>query len=173
RALKILQDEGEQWTVLFTITGHENACARQLAGEAKGLGGRVILAGQLPREQIAEFCTQSILVFPSWLETFGMPLMEAREAGGWVVAADTPSTRETLDGYSRAILSERASPVDLARCMRLAWNARHDSAGQIQAEDVQPAGSSAGGGWEGVASIVGSTIRAAWLRREALRGGSL
>ena len=173
RALRILQDEGERWTALFTITGNENACARQIANEAKGLGGGVVLAGQLPRKQIAEFYAQSILVFPSWLETFGLPLMEVREAGGWVVAADTPFAREILDGYPRAVFSKRSSPVDLAGCMRVAWNARHDSAGETQAEDARPARSSVGGGWEGVASTVNSAIRAAWLRREAPRKGSL
>lgn len=39
------------------------------------------------------------LVFPSYVETFGLPLLEAAQTGMPIIAADLPYSREVLDGY--------------------------------------------------------------------------
>ncbi len=42
-----------------------------------------------------------IVCFPSRLETWGLPLSEAKERGKWVLASDFPFTRETLGSYEK------------------------------------------------------------------------
>lgn len=40
-------------------------------------------------------------MFSSRLETWGLPLSEAKERGKWVLASDFPFTRETLGSYEK------------------------------------------------------------------------
>jgi len=42
---------------------------------------------------------KSILVFPSYVESFGLPLLEAKLTGTYIIASDTPFCREILNGY--------------------------------------------------------------------------
>ncbi len=58
--------------------------------------------GTLPIESVMAHYKHQILVFPSYIETFGLPLAEARLMGGMILAADTPFAREILDGYENA-----------------------------------------------------------------------
>lgn len=93
------------------------------------------------------------LVFPSYIETFGLPLIEAALTGMPVLAADLPYAREVLAGYEGArfiphdkpeawkdaFLSlekgKRYPPVDLSS--RPGWKELfHDIASQIQLNEL-------------------------------------
>ncbi|MFA5261601.1 MAG: glycosyltransferase, partial [Candidatus Omnitrophota bacterium] len=53
------------------------------------------------------------LVFPSWMETFGMPLLEAASVRTGIIASDLPSHHETMQ--SEAMLFDlRRTPQDIA-----------------------------------------------------------
>jgi glycosyltransferase involved in cell wall biosynthesis len=155
----------------LTVKGDENSCARHIAEEVKALGRVVVLAGQLPREQILGLYRCSILVFPSLLETFGLPLLEARQAGGWIVASDTPFAREILDGYSRAYFSKPHSPEDLARSMQAAWQCSRDPNMEHQIESDHQAILGMVSGWRDLASVVNSVVRTAKARVSSEKGG--
>ncbi|MBI3317975.1 MAG: glycosyltransferase, partial [Candidatus Omnitrophica bacterium] len=59
------------------------------------LDGQVIQLGSVPRKQLpALYKAAGVFVFPSYLESFGHPLVEAMAAGLPIVAADTPVNRE-------------------------------------------------------------------------------
>ena len=59
------------------------------------LGDRVRFLGRVPYENILAYHRGAqMLVFPSLLETFGHPLLEAMVAGTPVAASDLPSFRE-------------------------------------------------------------------------------
>lgn len=163
QAVRILRDEEIAHTVLLTVAGNENSCARHIALEAKALGQAIVLAGQLPREQILELYTRSILVFPSRLETFGIPLLEARQAGGWIVASDTPFAREILEGYSRVVFSRPGCPAELAKNMQAVWQCSHDPKMVHQIASDHQSASGVAGGWRDLVSIVGSVVRTAQL----------
>jgi len=67
---------------------------RRLA-ERLGVGPRVRLLGPVPYREILSYYRGAVaLVFPSLLETFGHPLLEAMLAGTPVVASDLPAFRE-------------------------------------------------------------------------------
>ncbi len=74
--------------------------------------------GSVPREQVFEFYQNSILIFPSYLETFGLPLLEARLFNGPIIASDRPYAREILEGYSNADFFDPFSSDDLADKMK-------------------------------------------------------
>lgn len=68
--------------------------------------GSVQCIGRVPFEQVIEKYQTATLVFPSYIETFGYPLAEARKVGTIILAADTPFARELLDGYENAYFFE-------------------------------------------------------------------
>ncbi len=73
--------------------------------------------GRVPRAQVLEMLSRSTLVFPSLIETYGLPLAEARALGAVVLAADLPYAREVLNGYVNAYYFDPKSPSQLASLM--------------------------------------------------------
>ncbi len=60
----------------------------------------VIELGVIPYEKVcAMYHSCDALVFPSYIETFGLPLLEAAMTGMPILAADLPYAREVLEGY--------------------------------------------------------------------------
>jgi len=64
-------------------------------------GENVTSMGVLPFEQVCAMYYQcDALVFPSYIETFGLPLLEAAQTGMPIIAADIPYAREVLAEYN-------------------------------------------------------------------------
>ena len=72
----------------ITIQGESNSYVKYL--------GRIDYSNVLKRY------SRNTLVFPSYIETFGYPLVEAKEAGTIILASDTSFAHELLDGYENA-----------------------------------------------------------------------
>ncbi len=84
----------------LTICGTEERYARKLFAEYGHLRS-VRWMGRLSRSEVFEqYRRTDALLFPSRLETWGMPLSEFRRTGKAVFAADLPYARETLAGYA-------------------------------------------------------------------------
>ena len=58
---------------------------------------------------------RSILVFPSYVETFGLPLLEARKSGTYILASDCSFSREILEGYEKALFFGETDYVQLGK----------------------------------------------------------
>jgi glycosyltransferase involved in cell wall biosynthesis len=60
----------------------------------------IISVGQIPHEDMYEWYSKmDALVFPSYIETLGLPLIEAASLGIPLIASDLPYSREVLNGY--------------------------------------------------------------------------
>lgn len=65
-----------------------------------GIENIIRLEGQLDYQTVLSFYNSiDLLVFPSYLETYGFPLVEGAFFGLPILAADTPIARETIGGY--------------------------------------------------------------------------
>lgn len=73
--------------------------------------------GRLPYGEVIEKYAQSTLIFPSYIETFGFPMAEARKVGTIVLASDCPFSREVLEGYENAYFFDPFKPEELAALM--------------------------------------------------------
>ena len=81
-----------------------------------GVEDRVRFLGPVPYERILCLFRESVaLVFPSWLETFGHPLLEAMVAETPIIASDIPPFRE-ISGDA-ALYFPPDDPVHLARAI--------------------------------------------------------
>ena len=118
KALKLAQDSGlGDYELILTIRPDENPHTRKLADYARQNGLSVIFGGQIPRERVFELYAKSILVFPSCIESFGLPLLEARMTGSPVIAADFSFSREILSGYERAVFFREKDAEELSRLL--------------------------------------------------------
>ncbi|MCQ2429228.1 MAG: glycosyltransferase [Clostridia bacterium] len=64
----------------------------------------IVCVGRLDRGRMQEEYNAGTLLFPSYIETVGLPLLEARSCGTLIVASDTPFAGECLAGYPNAYL---------------------------------------------------------------------
>ncbi len=73
--------------------------------------------GTIPHETVLKEYNRSVLVFPSYIETIGLPLLEARQFGTLILASDTPFSREALDNYPNAYFFNPFNPNELVELM--------------------------------------------------------
>lgn len=92
----------EDYEVILTIKSEENAYTHELAAYAEKFHLKIKFNGAVPRKRVFELYTNSILLFPSFVESFGLPLLEARMSDTFIIASDCPFSREILSGYKKA-----------------------------------------------------------------------
>ena len=111
----ILKKRGiEDYRVIFTLQGNENPCAAALHAFAQQHDLPIEFHGRFLREEVFALYAKSVVLFPSYIETFGMPLLEARLSGTPILAADTPFAREILEGYEKKQYFVFSQPAELA-----------------------------------------------------------
>lgn len=92
----------EDYRVIWTVTGEENEGMKKLKAKAEEKKLPIEFIGPVPRTQLFEQYASSILVFPSYIETIGLPLLEARSVGAPILAADCLYARDGVGDYERA-----------------------------------------------------------------------
>lgn len=103
KALNYAQDRGlNDYKVILTIRPNENKLAKKLSNFSQKYNLNVEFVGTISREEVFRLYSTSILLFPSYVESFGLPLLEARKSGTYIIASDCSFSREILDGYDRA-----------------------------------------------------------------------
>jgi len=110
RALPSAVTLAELIEVRLTIDGTESRYARTLIrqyGETPGLN----FIGQQSREAIDKHYAEcDVLVFPSKLETWGLPISEAKALGKPLLVADMPYARETVGNYNKVLFIDPNDP---------------------------------------------------------------
>ncbi len=70
-----------------------------------------------PTPQVEALYLDSALIFPSYIETVGLPMLEARRHGRRIMASDRPFSREVLAGYPNAQFFDPFDSAALARAI--------------------------------------------------------
>lgn len=78
---------------------------------------RIVCMGKISREKVFSFYKTGTLIFPSYIESFGLPLLEARQAGAPIIAADTSFAREILNNYKNSVFFNKDDAKKLADLM--------------------------------------------------------
>ena len=102
----------------LTFSGTETRYARTIRRLAEGLDN-IHFTGFLSLADLErEYDRADALVFPSKLETWGLPLSEFRRFGKPILAADLPYAREALGGYPHSVFFDPESAAELVRLLR-------------------------------------------------------
>lgn len=103
KACEQLQQQGfDHYKVIWTVTGEENDSIRAIRKEAREKGLPIQFRGSLPRRELFDLYARSVLVFPSYIETVGLPLLEAQSVGAWILAADCLYAKNIIGDFERA-----------------------------------------------------------------------
>lgn len=101
-ACKILkQKEVSNFKVIFTLNGDENKHIKTLKQIVIDEDLPIEFVGSLDIETVYEYYSKSILIFPSYIETFGLPMLEAKMHKSPILASDCAFSHEILDGYDK------------------------------------------------------------------------
>jgi glycosyltransferase involved in cell wall biosynthesis len=107
--------------LVLTIDGHENRYARAIRSMSRNLN-MIEFAGYLDTEKLRElYVGATAMVFPSKLETWGLPMSEFKAYQKPIFAANLPYARETLQGYEQAIFFDPNDEKELARLLTNFW----------------------------------------------------
>ena len=91
---------------------------KKLKAEAEENKLPIEFIGPVLRTQLFEQYASSVLVFPSYIETIGLPLLEARSVGAPILAADCLYARDGVGDYDRAEFFETFDSEALSRLMK-------------------------------------------------------
>ncbi|WP_162848612.1 glycosyltransferase [Paenibacillus nanensis] len=97
---KLKEEEILNFEVIFTISGRENKHASNLYSSVLENDIPVRFAGEISRDEVLEYFTKSILLFPSYIETVGLPLVEAKRFGTPILASSSEYAEEVLKDYN-------------------------------------------------------------------------
>jgi glycosyltransferase involved in cell wall biosynthesis len=125
RALALCSNPAlELWLAGTSALDSEHRSELLALAEQCGVGSRVRALGAIPyRELLGYYRAARALIFPSYIETFGHPVLEAMAAGTPMVLSDIPAFRE-IAGDRAALFFPPRDARALARCIdRLADDA--------------------------------------------------
>ena len=137
--------------IILTIDGSENRYSKYLLQKYSKLNN-VTFSGLLPKDKVVElYGSADCLLFPSKLETWGLPLSEFKPYFKPMLVADLPYAHESSAGAGFVKFFNPDDPQDLATCMRHLAEGKTEICKKVpDVEDVQPCSSS----WKGLFDIL-------------------
>jgi glycosyltransferase involved in cell wall biosynthesis len=116
-AAKILSKRNEDFELYITISGHENPYSKKILSRY-GTVKNIKFIGVMKRNEVFDTLARSeALVFPSKLETWGLPLSEAKMFDKIILASDLPYAHETVGEYSKVSFFNPEDASQLADLM--------------------------------------------------------
>jgi glycosyltransferase involved in cell wall biosynthesis len=111
------QETRNKIQVHLTLEKSNNGYAKYLVNHY-GKNPEIKFIGIISREKVSEYYNAcDVLVFPSKLETWGLPMTEFKNYGKTIFAADLPYAHETIGDYEKAYYFDPQNPQSLSRLM--------------------------------------------------------
>lgn len=118
-ASKKLMEQGiKNFKVIFTLKGDESRNISKLYQIVEEENLPVDFIGHISLEEVLDYYSKSILIFPSYVETFGLPLLEARMHNSPILASDCAFSHEILDKYERRSFFDPFNHIQLYELMK-------------------------------------------------------
>lgn len=105
------------YKVIFTLNGNETKKISTLREIVKKHQLPIEFIGNITIDKVFEYYSKSVLIFPSYIETVGLPLIEAKLHGTPVVASDCEFSREILNEYNDIKYFNPFKEEELAKIM--------------------------------------------------------
>lgn len=116
KAMDLLRVRGvSDYTVVLTLRQNElpNNCKVFIERNKDNLH----FLGSIPYDEVMAYYSQSVLVFPSLIESFGLPLIEASACKAPVLVADKDYSREILESYDKCWFFDALNADELSNLM--------------------------------------------------------
>lgn len=118
-AVEILKQRAcKAFEVRFTINGKENPYAKHLFKQFGDVAELKFIGRQNSSQMASQYQTASAVLFPSKLETWGLPISEAKAYNKPLLAADLPYAHETVGTYDKVSFFDPKDASKLADLMQ-------------------------------------------------------
>lgn len=119
QAAKILEDQSiTNFECILTIDGSESKYSHAIREKYDGVKNIKWVGFQPQGDLLKLYGTADYMIFPSKLETWGLPISEFKQTGKPIILADLPYAHETIGNYDSAIFFDPDNSVELAEIMR-------------------------------------------------------
>ena len=137
-ACVLLEQDGiRDYEVEFTVLPDENHHAKALYQSVSDKNLNIQFIGRIYREKMSDYYENHVLLFPSLLETVGLPLKEAKKASSIILAADCAYAHEALTDYKNAFFVKN-DPQELAAYMKACIDGtiQYSTKPAVQGDDI-------------------------------------
>lgn len=120
KAVEYLRDQldEKEFDVYLTIDGNENKYARDIVQKYKQCKN-IHFLGLLTRERVFNYYQMSdVLIFPSKLETWGLPVTEFKVYDKPILISDLSYAKETIGEYKKVNFFDPDDHIHLAKLMK-------------------------------------------------------
>jgi len=119
-AVRMLQKECKNnYKVIFTLNGNENKNIKKLKKIVEEENLPIEFIGYIDINSVYDYYSKSILIFPSYIETFGLPMLEAKMHKSPILASNCPFSHEILDGYEKVQFFDPFNSFDLYKKIKM------------------------------------------------------
>lgn len=120
-----LREFGIDFEMTLTIDPRESRYAAKLARCAADVP-EIRMVGLLPRMALDDaYRSHQLMIFPSRIESWGLPLSEGKAHGIGIVATDHPYAREAIGDYDGAAFFPAGDALAAARLIASYWTEAH------------------------------------------------
>jgi len=119
KATLILEKAGiSNFEIVLTLDGTENKYSKKIYDKYQSLNN-MRFVGLLKREEVdAYYLSSDCLLFPSKIESWGLPVTEAKEQGLSILITDLPYSKESVGKYDKVKFFEPDNSAQLADDMK-------------------------------------------------------
>ncbi|KMY43010.1 glycosyl transferase family 1 [Bacillus sp. FJAT-27916] len=115
---KLSDQDYKGFKVIFTLKGNENNNILNLKKIIRDNQLPIEFIGDITRDKVYDYYSKSILIFPSYIETFGLPILEAKSHNTIVIASDSQFSHEILGEYENKYFFDPFDSDQLAQIMK-------------------------------------------------------
>lgn len=116
-AAKLVEEKNMNFKVVITIDGSENKYAESIVKTYNYLS-TIEFIGLIKREEVYEYYSKvDCLIFPSKLETWGLPISEFKQFNKPMLVADLSYAKETVGSYDFVNFFNIDDPIQLSKLM--------------------------------------------------------
>ncbi|MBP3379631.1 MAG: glycosyltransferase [Ruminococcus sp.] len=117
RAAAVLSKYSDEFEVWLTTDGSENKYSQYLRKTYQSVRSVRWIGLQSRDEMIERYNSCDCVIFPSKLETWGLPIIEAKAYGKPILLADLPYAHETVGSCRETSFFDPDNPKELAKLM--------------------------------------------------------
>ena len=116
---KLEKEDIKNFKIYLTMDGTENSYSKEIYEKYKRLGC-IEFIGLQKRENLMKYYNKvETVIFPSKIETWGLPITEAKEYGKKIILSDLPYAHETLGNYEKVLFFDPNDSDRLAKEIKL------------------------------------------------------
>jgi glycosyltransferase involved in cell wall biosynthesis len=134
--------------IYLTINGFENNYAKYFFRKYKSIKNLSFIGLQSIEKIYEYYLLSDYLIFPSKLETWGLPISEMKTFEKPIIVADLPYAHETVGDYDKVLFFDPLNPKDLAETMIKAMS------GKFNSNSLKPVNMPFAKGWNDLFNIL-------------------